>query len=201
MASRTAKVLAVAVPLGIVASGALVWQASFAAFSATTANPNNTFSAGTVTLTDNRQPSSVMFSPTGLKPGSNGSACIKVTYNGSLAAGVKMYVGSGDLTTSSGTNLAQYLTLQVAEGTGSANDCSDFSSTATIYNPVGLGDTTKTLTTFAAASNNFANGVSSFAPTGAGQSKTYKISYQLQDNSLAAGLNSTVKFTWEAQNT
>jgi predicted ribosomally synthesized peptide with SipW-like signal peptide len=80
MVSRSGKVLAAAVPLGMLASGVLIWQASYAAFSATTTNPNNTFSAGTVTLTDNRQPSTVMFNPTGLKPGSTASACIKVTW-------------------------------------------------------------------------------------------------------------------------
>jgi hypothetical protein len=201
MVSRSGKVLAAAVPLGIIASGVLVWQASFAAFSATTTNPNNTFSAGTVTLTDNRQPSTVMFNPTGLKPGSTGSACIKVTYNGSLAANVKMYVAPADLTTSSGTNLAQYLTVQIAEGTGNATDCSDFAGGTNIYNPTGSGDLTKTLSAFSTASGNFATGVSSFAPTGAAQAKTYKVTYWLQDNSAAAGMNSTAKFTWEAQNT
>jgi hypothetical protein len=207
MVSRTQKVLAAAVPLGVLASGVLVWQASYAAFSATTTNPNNTFSAGTVTLTDNRQPSTVMFNPTGLKPGSTGSACIKVTYNGSLAANVKMYVASADLTTSSSTNLAQYLTIQILEGSGNAADCSDFTGTASNpgtptndYNPTGSGDTTKTLSAFSSASGNFGTGVSSFGPTGSGQSKTYKITYWLQDNSAAAGMNSTAKFTWEAQN-
>jgi hypothetical protein len=199
--SRSSKVLAAVVPLGIIASGVIVWQASFAAFSATTTNPNNTFSAGTVVLTDNRQPSTVMFNPTGLKPGSTGSACIKVTYNGSLAANVKMYVVGSDLTTSSGTNLANYLTVQIAEGTGTATDCSDFAGGTNIYNATGSGDLTKTLSAFSAASNSFATGVSAFAPTGSAQAKTYKITYWLQDNSAAAGMNSTAKFTWEAQNT
>ena len=61
MAVSTTKVLAATVPLGIIASGVLVWQASYAAFSATTTNPSNTFSAGTVTLTDDRQPRPCMF--------------------------------------------------------------------------------------------------------------------------------------------
>ncbi len=201
MVTRSGKVLAAAVPLGMLASGVLIWQASYAAFSATTTNPNNTFSAGTVTLTDNRQPSTVMFNPTGVKPGSTGTSCITVTYNGSLAANVKMYLAAADLTTSSGTNLAQYLTVQVNEGTGTATNCSDFVSSANLYNATGQGDTTKTLSAFSAASNSFANGVSSFAPTGSGQTKTYKITYWVQDNNAAAGMNSTAKLTWEAQNT
>ena len=200
MVTRSGKVLAAAVPLGMLASGVLIWQASYAAFSATTTNPNNTFSAGTVTLTDNRQPSSVMFTPSGLKPGSTGSACIKVTYSGSLAANVKMYLAAADLTTSSSTNLAQYLTIQVDEGSGTATNCSDFASTGVLYNPTGAGDLTKTLSAFSTASGAFGSGVGSIsAPTTT--TKTYKITYWLQDNSAAAGMNSTAKFTWEAQNT
>jgi hypothetical protein len=200
MASRSAKVLAATVPLGIVASGVLVWQASFAAFSATTTNPNNTFSAGTVTLTDDHQPSTVLFNASALKPNSTGSSCIKVTYNGNLAANVKLYVKSGDLTNTLG-DLSPYLTFQVAEGTGSAADCSDFAGGSNLYNPTGSGDTTKTLSDFAATKTTFGTGVSAFAPTGAGQTKTYKITYWVQDNNLAQGKNNTAKFTWEAQNT
>src|SRR3712207_7319239 len=37
---------------------------------------------------------SAMFTATGLKPGSTGTKCIQVTYGGSLAAAVKLYVSS-----------------------------------------------------------------------------------------------------------
>lgn len=199
MGSRSTKVLAAVVPLGIIASGVLVWQASYAAFSDTTTNPNNAFSAGTVALTDDHQPSTVLFNATALKPNSTGSSCIKVTYNGSLAANVKLYIKSGDLTNTTG-DLSPYLTFQVAEGTGSAADCSDFAGGSNLYNPTGSGDITKTLADFAANKTTFATGVSAFAPTAAGQTKTYKITYWVQDNNLAQGKNNTATFTWEAQN-
>ena len=201
MASRSAKVTAAAVPLGILASGVLVWQASYAAFTATTTNPHNSFSAGTVVLTDDHQPSTVLFNAGNLKPGSTGSSCIKVTYNGSLAANVKLYLKSGDLTNTANGDLSPYLTFQVAEGDGSAADCSDFTGGSNLYNPTGSGDTTKTLADFAANKTTFGTGVSAFAPTGTGQSKTYKITYWLQDNNNAQNKNNTAKFTWEAQNT
>jgi hypothetical protein len=201
MASRTSKVLAATVPLGIIASGVLVWQASYAAFSATTSNPSNSFSAGTVALTDDHQPSTVLFNASALKPGSTASSCIKVTYNGSLAANVKLYVKSGDLTNTAPGDLSPYLTLQVAEGTGNAADCSDFAGGSNIYNPTGSTDLTKTLNDFATTKTTFGTGVSAFAPSGSGQSKTYKITYWLQDNNAAQGKNATAKFTWEAQNT
>jgi len=201
MASRTSKVLAATVPLGIIASGVLVWQASYAAFSATTANPNNSFSAGTVVLTDDHQPSTVLFNASGLKPGSTGTSCIKVTYNGSLAAGVKMYVKSGDLTNTVAGDLSPYLTFQVEEGTGNAANCGDFTGGSNLYKPTGQADTAKTLRDFADTKTTYGTGVSAFAPSGTGQSKTYKITYWLQDNNLAQGKNNTAKFTWEAQNT
>ena len=200
MSTRSRRITAAAIPLGIVASGVLVWQSSYAAFSSSTANPNNSFSAGTVTLTDDHQPSSVLFNASALKPTSTGSSCIKVTYNGNLAANVKLYVKSGDLPNTTG-DLSPYLTFQVAEGTGSAADCSDFAAGSNLYNPTGSGDTTKTLSDFATNKTTFATGVSSFAPTGAAQTKTYKVTYWLQDNNSAQNTNSTVKFTWEAQNT
>jgi hypothetical protein len=141
-----------------------------------------------------------MFNATGLKPGSTGSSCIKVTYNGTLAAGVRMYVKTGDLTTT-GTAIAPYLTLAVDEGTGSNANCSDFALGANAYNATGSGDTTKTLTDFATTKTNYGSGVGAFAPSGSGQTKTYRVTYWVQDNNSAQGANSTVKFTWEAQNT
>ena len=83
-------------PLGILASAGVVWQSSYAAFSATTSNAGNTLTAGTVKLTDSAN-GTAMLNATGLKPGSTGSACIKLTYGGSLAGNTKLYVASGDL--------------------------------------------------------------------------------------------------------
>jgi hypothetical protein len=197
--SRVRKNLAKGVlPLGILASAGMVWQSSYAAFSATTSNAGNTLTAGTVKLTDSAN-GTAMLNTTGLKPGSTGTACIKLTYGGSLAAATKLYVGSGDLTTTTPSNLAPYLTLKVDEGTGVDPLCTDFVSSTNIYNPTSA--VTSTLATFAAASTNFATGVGAWAPAGSGAVKTYRFSWTVQDTNAAQGLNATVKFTWEAQNT
>jgi hypothetical protein len=185
-------------PLGILASAAMVWQSSYAAFSATTTNGGNTLTAGTVKLTDAAM-GTALLNATGLKPGSTGSACIKLTYGGSLAAATKLYVATGDLTTTTASNLAPYLTLKVDEGTGTDPACSDFVSSANDYNPT--DSTASTLATFAAGSTDFATGVSTWAPAAAGAVKTYRFSWTVQDVNAAQGLNATVKFTWEAQNT
>lgn len=199
MVSRTGKVLAAAVPLGMVASGVLVWQASYAAFSGSTSNSGNTFSAGTVSLTDNDS-GTALFTASGLKPGSSDTKCIKVTYNGDIAANVKMYVKSGDLSNTTPGDLSPYLTFQVLEGTSTAADCSDFATTATDYNAAGSSGTTQTLSDFANTRTSFASGVGSFSAA-PGDTKTYKITYWLQNDNNAQSKNASAKFTWEAQNT
>ncbi len=178
-----------AAPLGVALSATLVWSSSQSAFSGTTVNPGNALTAGSVSLTDD-DTGTAMFSVTGLKPGSTGSRCIQVTYAGSLASTVKVYVAPGGLT---GTGLGTYLHLTVEEGTpGTYSSCSTFAATATDY--------TGTLSGFAASATSFATGVGAWAPTGAGQVKTYRVTYTLQDNNAAQSLSATVAVTWEAQN-
>src|SRR5437764_9711898 len=104
---RLALLLA-AIPIGLLGSGLFVWQASYSAFTATTTNGANSWSAGTVTISSS--PGTAMFTASGLKPGNNGTACVKVTYTGSLAAVVKLYLKNSDLP---GTGLGQYLTFKV----------------------------------------------------------------------------------------
>lgn len=185
-------------PLGILASAGLVWQSSYAAFSGTTSNAGNSFTAGTVKLTDSANGTAIL-NASALKPGDTGQACIALTYGGSLASNAKLYVAPGDLTTTTPSNLAPYLTLKVDEGSGTAADCSDFSSVANDYNAANAA--TGTLDDFAATSTNFATGAGSWSPNANGQTRTYRFTWTVQDTNAAQGLNATVKFTWEAQNT
>ena len=180
-----------ATPLGLLLSAGVVWQSSHSAFTATTANGTNTFAAGSVALADDDS-TSAMFTVTGLKPGSTGSRCIAVTYNGSLAAAVKLYVKSGDLTDN---GLAAYLNLTVEEGSSAtfAGGCGSFTGGSTAY--------TGTLAGLAGSHTAFGSGVGAWTPTGAGQVKAYRITYTLADNNAAQNGTSTVNLTWEAQNT
>lgn len=187
--------LLAAIPIGLLASGLLVFQASYSAFTATTSNGANSWSAGTVSITSN--PGTAMFTATGLKPASTGTACVKVTYTGSLNSTVKLYLKNSDLT---GTGLGTYLTFQVNEGTGNNANCSDFAQSANDYNTTGMTDTTKTLAGFNTTANSYATGVSSWAAT-TNATKTYQFVWQLQDNNNAQGLTATATFTWEADNT
>jgi hypothetical protein len=184
-------------PLGIIASAGLVWQSSYAAFSGTTVNGGNTLTAGTVKLSDSANGTAIL-NAAALKPGDSGQACITLTYDGTLAANTKLYVANGDLSTTTPSNLAPYLTFMVDEGTGTAADCSDFVAGANDYNSADAA--TGTLDDFASTSTDFASGAGSWNPTANGQTRTYRFTWAVQDTNAAQGLNATVQFTWEAQN-
>jgi len=169
---------------------ALILTASFAAFSDTTDNSGNTWSTGTVVLTDDDL-GVAMFTVTNMAPLVPVIECIVVKYEGSLVpADVNLYGVSG------GSGLDAYLDVTVEEGTGGLfGNCGGgggFTPTSTIF-PTG------TLTSFAATHTNFTNGVGAWNPAVNPESRTYRFTVTLQDNNLAQGLDATATFTWEAQ--
>lgn len=123
---------------------------TWAAFTSATSNLANSFTAGTVTLSDDDGGSTAMFS-VGLgvmTPGVTVSRCIAVNYSGSLPANVVLYRGSGPI---GGTGLEADLDLKVTRGTGATfPTCAGFTADATDYLGAGAGvifDTT-TITTY-----------------------------------------------------
>jgi hypothetical protein len=183
---------AASIPVAMVASGAMVWHASYSAFSASTTNPTNNWSAGTVALSDDDS-NTAMFNASNLKPGSTGAKCIAVTSTGSLPSAVKLY-GTSYATTNA---LSTYLTVTVDEGTGGsfAGGCTGFTSSSQIYNG--------TLAAFGTGKTNYATGVGTWTPTGsASETRVYKITYTLSSSTpdSAQGGTAALGFTWEAQN-
>jgi hypothetical protein len=182
--------VATAVVAGLVGSGALVWQGTNAAFTSTTSNGANNWTAGSVTIGDDDS-SQALFNASGLVPGSGGSKCIKVTYTGTVTSAVKLYVAS-----SSGS-LASYLDVVVQEGSG-AGDVGDFASCGAFS---GTTVYSGTLAAMASTTTAFGSGVGSFAPTGSGQSRVYKFTYTLSastpDSQQSQGASAT--FQWESQ--
>ncbi len=176
--------------IGLAVAVLFVWQASYAAFSATTSNGTNNWTTGSVVLSNNT--GSAMFNVTNMKPGDSGSKCIIVTSSGTVPSTVKLY-GSGLTSTNA---LSSAMTLTVTQGSGSAPDCTNFAPAAT--NP---GVYNSTLAGFTA--NNYAGGYStSWAPTGSGdESKTFRFDWSLPAATGNAAQNNTagVTFTWEAQ--
>jgi hypothetical protein len=177
----------VAVLSGLIGSGTLVWSASNAAFSGTTVNPNDTWAAGAVSLTDDDS-NSAMFSASGLTPASSPLVkCIVVTYGGSVSAPVKLY---GAVPT--GTGLGAYLNLTVEIGTVGAfvAGCGAFSG-ATIFSG--------TIAAFATHTD-WASGVdSTWTPTAATQNRVFRFTVTVANDPLGNGLTCTMPFTWEAQ--
>jgi camelysin-like metallo-endopeptidase len=188
--SKKKLVAGAVVPLAVLASGGLVWQSSYSAFSATTATPTNNWTAGTVALADDDS-NTAMFNATNLKPGSTGNKCIVVTSSGTLASTVKLY-GTSFSTTKS---LADSLNIKVEEGTGgSFANCTGFTAGSTVYDG--------TAAAFAASKTDFASGVGTWAPAAGTVAKTYKVTYTLSPSTpdSAQGGTAALGFTWESQN-
>jgi hypothetical protein len=179
---------------GVGASAAVVWHASYSAFSATTANPTNNWAAGNLALSDDDS-NTAMFNASNLKPTSTGTKCIAVTSTGSLASTVKLY-GTAYATTN---GLASSINLTVTQGTGGGF------GTCTGFTPLGTGSSvySGTVAGFAAASTNFGNGLGTWAPTGTGsETRVFQFVYTVDPatpNSAQSG-TAALGFTWEAQN-
>jgi hypothetical protein len=126
--SRKRKML---LTLGIV--GVIVGLAAFGAFSAftaTTGNSNNQISSGTVKI-DQHTGATTLYSVSNQKPGDSKVSCVRVKYDGSLAASVKFYVSSGI------TNGSIY-NLKVERGSGLSGpaadmNCTGFTASSTAY--------------------------------------------------------------------
>ncbi len=177
---------------GIVASSMVMWRSSNAAFTATTQNGSDSFSTGSVILADNDS-GTALFSVTNMAPGDTGSACLRVTYSGTLASDVRLYASAVATTNS----LSSYITLQIEESTGAGTttfpSCAGIGATATLFN--------STMASFASTHTSFATGVSSWAPSST-TSRDYRFTYTLSSSAPNSTMSSTasVTLTWEAQN-
>ena len=189
--------VAVAVALLVPAAG----SATFAAFRATTTNQGNIVEAGSVKLSDNGDGSSLL-SMSGAVQGDTTSACIKVTYGGSLPATVRLHG------TTTGTGLDQYLNLKVTRGTYSPStpafkSCTNFQADATDY--IGAGNGVIYSGTLQGYPDDYASGL--VDPTSGspetwttGEVHVYRFDVTMQSNFAAQGKDAAQTFRWEARN-
>lgn len=182
---------AIALPAAVVAAGILVSTSSYAAFSDTTSNEQNSWRAGTVQLNDD-DAGRALFTAGNAKPGDGGTNCIAVTSTGTLASQVRLY--AADFMQSEG--LADHLILRVEQGTGGGyGTCNGFTGESTVFDG--------RLSGFAGAHSSFGSGAATWNPSGAGsEARTFRISWKLADdapNTVQGGTAST-SFVWEAQN-
>ena len=178
--SSIVRLLAVATAMLMVT--VLIVTHSEAAFSDTTVSTANSFSTGSVVLTDD-DTGSALFTAASVSPGVPVVSCIVVSYEGTLVpADVRLYG------TSSGV-LAPYLDTTIEVGTGgSFASCAGFVSSSTIYN-----NTLDNLPTV------WGTGLAVFTATTNPETRTLRFSVDVQDVPAAQGQSATADFTFEAQ--
>ncbi|CAN5249316.1 hypothetical protein BH18ACT5_BH18ACT5_16450 [soil metagenome] len=189
---RRAGLIMASVLIGVLASSATVLTATRAAFSDTTSNSGNSFSAGTVDLVDDDS-DSALFTVTNLVPGQSVTRCIEVTYQGTIANPDAVRLYSGGLVDSG--SLASELDLTVEEGTGGTF------ATCTGFNPSAVIES-GTLADFDTDHTAYSNGVGSWDPSATPDSRTYRITVALSSKAANSAQGQSVTgltFTWEVQ--
>jgi predicted ribosomally synthesized peptide with SipW-like signal peptide len=190
--TRAHKVLGSVLIVGLVAS--VAGGTTFAAFTSSTTNTGNSFDAGTVYVRDD-DGAGVLWNVSNQRPSSAAVVrCIRVTYDGSLDATVKLYASNASAA------VDRYIDVTIEKGSMPGSTafptCTGFSSETTIFN--------STLDNFKTNNSNFSNGISSFPGAAsrwvAGDSVVYRFTTSLANNYAAQGLTSSAGFTWEAQN-
>lgn len=209
------------VPLTLFGSSALVWQSSRAAFTATTGNPSNSWTSGTVALANDQSGVAVFDALTGLVPDSSrsalsppaagayaagstssgGSACIKVTYSGSVTANVRLRatLGGAGLSTLGGKILLTVDMVNAGLADAANPSCSAFpAGSAAVYGAAGT--TTHFIKDFPTTYGE-AKGVATNWAATPNTARWYRVSWLLPStvNSTATTAESvTATFTWEA---
>jgi hypothetical protein len=184
------------IPATILATGIFVSASSYSVFNATTTNPSNNWTAGTVALqsdgTNGGASGTAMFAAD-VSPGSTGTRCITVTSNGTVPSVVKLY--GAHVTSTNG--LAGSLTVTVNVGTGGSTTggtCTGFSSTGTVFPSAHL-DTFPT--------GDYSSGLdTSWSPSGsASESRVFQFVYTMDSAAPSSTQNGTahIDFVWEAQ--
>ena len=174
---RTLGVLA----LVLVAVGVAV--GSGANFSASSANPSNTFTAGTLTM-DNSKDAAAILTASNWKPGDSQQGTVDIQNTGSLAG--TFTLSKSALNNSDGSNpMSDKINLVV-------KDCGDFSSGTPTCD---VGDPTKYTGTLTAMGSNIALG--SFA---ANDKHRYQFTatFDSSAGNVYQGDSSTATFTWDA---
>lgn len=193
---RTTKIAAAAAtPVAVLAAGALVWQASYAAFSGQTRNSGNEWSTGSVALTDDDRGAS-RFQVTNMLPGDTETKCITVTANASVPGVVKGYAVNP---TFSSAVLADRIKVTIREGSGGSFDsCAGFQAAGTIIAGAPLSAL--------AQASDYANAIGAWQ-VGAGTStRTYELTWTFDTTGMSQaaiddlqGDRAGIDMQWELQ--
>jgi hypothetical protein len=192
----------IAPAVGLLAAGLLVWQGSYAAFSATTVDTGNAWAAGNLVLTNNggtatySAATTATFGGTNLKPGSTGTTCLTVKSTGNSAGNLAMYESAlADSTPSLGAQIQLSITAATVTSDVLAN-CTGFPTTG-----LTTVATSQPLSTFPTT---FAGGAPVAVATG-NVLEAYKVVWTFATtgtntgDSGLMGKTVTAGFTWELQ--
>ncbi|MFW0774322.1 hypothetical protein ACLRGI_14250 [Paenarthrobacter nitroguajacolicus] len=195
--SRTRAIAAfTAGPIAILIAGAMVWQGSQAAFTATTRNSGSAWSTGSVTLTDDDL-GAAAFTVENIVPGQTGQKCIVVTSNANVAGEVRAY--TQNLIADRGLEDRIFFDLEQGTG-GSFNDCTGFTPIANTVPELPIS-------TLAAQNRDFATGGSSWQTAGApGETQSYRGTWRFDTTGLTQdqvnalqGARVGIDLVWELQ--
>jgi hypothetical protein len=200
---RRRVVRATAPAFGLLAAGLLVWQGSYAAFSATTVDTNNAWATGSLALTNNgggavySASTSATFGGNNLKPGSTGTTCLTVKSVGTSAGTLAMYESS---LVDSSPSLGAQIQLTITEGV----PATDVQANCTGFPVAGLTTvaTNQPLSTFPTT---FATATGTTPVATGTVLEAYKVTWNFvttgtnPGDTALMGKTVTAGFTWEIQ--
>jgi len=205
---RRRRVLRAVAPVaGLLAAGLLVWQGSYAAFSATTNNTADSWATGALTLTNDAgtgvyaATTAALFTEVAIKPGTTLAKCLTVQAGGTVGGALKFYRGA--ITGTNSVALAPQLTLTItampaqAANPGVTANCTNFVAAGAVSIAPGVA--------LSALPTTYATGLGSMAIPVATRFIAYKISYTFTstgtnpgDNALQSS-DAAADLSWEIQ--
>lgn len=194
--SRTSRIaVAAATPVAILAAATMIWQSSNAAFSGSTRNSGNNWSAGAVALTDD-DAGAARFQAENLVPGQTESKCLKVTANASVPGTVKGYAVNPH---PSVHGLENYIKVSIQAGTGGGySSCDGFTSQETLLSGVTLGQL--------ATVDSYDEGIGGWQVEAGTTTRTYRLTWTFDTTGLTQnqvdqlqGDKTGIDMQWELQ--
>lgn len=196
---RAQKVMAAATtPIAVVAAAAMIYQASYAAFTGQTRNSGNEWATGSVKLTDDDN-GQARFRVADMLPGQTDTKCIKVTADASVPSTVKGFA-INPVTSVQGLENKILITIESGTG-GSFANCTGFVPLNDGSNGVIVADAPLTLV---AQKNTFETALGGWDVDPGVQTRTYRISWEFNTTGMTQaqidqmqGAKTGIDIQWE----
>lgn len=201
--SRAQKMMVAATtPVAVIAAGALVYQASYAAFTGQTRNSGNEWSTGSVRLTDDDN-GQARFRVANMLPGDSETKCIKVTADASVPSTVKGFT-INPVTSVQGLENRLLITIVAGNG-GTFADCTGFAALADANNGVIVADAPLSMVS---QKNTFETALGGWDVPAGVSNRTYKITWKFDTTGMTQaqidqlqGAKTGVDIQWEMRTT